>query len=278
MTAPITPPPTEAAEAIFARYREAVPAGSDWNPVLASILGHRSTRAYLPDPLPPGTVETIVAAASSAPTSSNIQAWSVVAVTDPDKRATLARIAGDQRHITQAPVILVWVADLARAEALGIAEGTPLTGLDYTESFLLAAIDAALAAQNALTAAESLGFGTVYIGALRNDPQAVARLLGLPQRAVAVFGLVVGYPDPAVPTAVKPRLPQQAVLHREVYAADQTAAIARHDDATLAFRAEQNLPRQRWSDLLVGRLRDAAALKGRDRLRAIFEGLGIRFG
>ncbi|RQP04410.1 MAG: NADPH-dependent oxidoreductase [Paracoccus sp. BP8] len=272
------PHPAEAAEAVLKRYREPA-ALAGWNPVLATLLAHRSVRSYLPDALAPGTLETLVAAASSAPTSSNIQAWSVVAVTDPAKRDRLAEIAGGQDHIRQAPLILVWIADLSRAEAVADRAGVTLLGLDYTETFLLAAIDAALAAQNALVAAESLGLGTVYIGALRNDPEAVAHLLGLPRRAVAVFGLVVGRPDPAVPTAVKPRLPQPAVLHRDAYsAAAQPEAVARHDLATEAFRAEQGLPRQSWSELLIGRLRDVAALKGRHRLREAFGRLGVTLG
>lgn len=279
MNIPVTQTiPAEAAEAAAKRYREAVPLGH-WNPVLESLLDHRSVRAYLPDPLQAGTVETLVAAASSAPSSSNIQAWSVVAITDPAKRDQLARIAGGQAHIRQAPLILVWIADLSRAEAVGERAGTPLQGLDYTETFLLAAIDAALAAQNALVAAESLSLGTVYIGALRNDPEAVARLLDLPPRAVAVFGLVVGHPDPLVPTAVKPRLPQQVVLHHDVYStAIQPDAIARHDAATRDFRVEQGLPVEGWTDLLVARLRDVAALKGRHRLREVLEKLGIKLG
>lgn len=85
-----------------------------------------------------------------------------------------------------------------------------------------------------------------------------------------MFGLVVGRPDPTVATAVKPRLPQQAVLHRETYRpAAQPEAIARHDDATRAFRAEQGLPDQCWTELLIARLRTVAALKGRDKLRDV---------
>lgn len=272
------PRPADAVEAIRNRYREDVPA-TGWNPVIASLLNHRSVRAYLSDPLASGTLETLVAAASSAPTSSNIQAWSVIAVTDPGKREELARIAGGQLHIRQAPLILVWVADLARAEAVATRAGVTLLGLDYTETFLLAVIDAALAAQNALTAAESLGLGTVYIGALRNDPEAVARLLDLPPRAVAIFGLVIGHPDPAVQTGIKPRLPQQAVLHRETYSrAVQPEAIARHDAATVSFRTEQSLPDQAWTDLLIARLRSVAALKGRHNLREVFNRLGIKLG
>lgn len=256
------------------RYREDIPDGP-WNTTIAGILSHRSVRSYLSTPLPQGVLETLVAAASSAPSSSNVQAWSVIAVTDKDKKEQLAAIAGGQKHIVQAPVILVWVADLARAHAIGQAHGRELSGIDYTETFLLASIDAALAAQNALVAAESLGLGTVYIGALRNQPEAVAELLNLPPRAYAVAGLVVGLPDPTVVTAVKPRLPQEAVLHHDSYHHDQHAAIARHDIATAAFRTEQNLPTQSWSDLILGRLKDESALHGRHLLRQILNRLGF---
>jgi len=72
--------------ALLARYgdaRSTVPDGP-WNAVLASMLAHRSVRAYKPDALPPGTLETVVAAAQSAATSSNMQTWSVVATTGRD--------------------------------------------------------------------------------------------------------------------------------------------------------------------------------------------------
>ena len=67
-----------------------------------------------------------------------------------------------------------------------------------------------------VVAAESLGLGTVYIGAMRNDPQRVAELVGLPKQAVVVFGLCVGHPDPAAKAEVKPRLPQSSVLQRTI--------------------------------------------------------------
>lgn len=173
----------------------------------------------------------------------------------------------------------MWIADLSRAAAVGERAGTPLGGLDYTESFLLAAIDTALAAQNALVAAETLDLGTVYVGALRNDPEAVARLLEPPARAVALFGLVVGYPDRSVPTAVKPRLPQQGVLHHETYSASvQSDAIVRHDATARAFRVEQGLSAEGWTDLLIARLRNVAALKGRHPVRDVLEGPGVRLG
>ena len=174
------------------RYgKQGLPAPHDWNQTLETLLSHKSIRAYLADPLPTGTIEQLVVAAQSASSSSNLQTWSVVAVEDVERKAKLAALANNQAHILQAPVLLVWLADLARLSRVAERQGLPHEGLDYLESFLTAAIDAALAAQNAAVAAESLGLGIVYIGALRNRPAEVAALLGLPPQTFAVFGMCV---------------------------------------------------------------------------------------
>ncbi|WP_226016975.1 nitroreductase family protein [Novosphingobium sp. FKTRR1] len=262
--------------ALTLRYGADAPVGLRWNPTIAELLAHRSVRAYLPDALPTGTIETLVAAGQSAASSSNLQLWSVVAVTDADKRRELAALAGGQKHIEQAPLILLWVADLARAKLLADEAGQPSEGFDFLESFTVAAIDAALAAQNAVVAAESLGLGTVYIGALRNQPEQVAAVAGLPPHAAVVFGLVVGKPDPLRPAAVKPRLPQGVVLHREAYALEaQREPVARYDDTARAFQASQGQDVLGWRALLIARGRSAASLNGRDRLKAALRALGF---
>jgi len=260
------------------RYRQTDLTGPHLtNGTLDLLLSHRSVRAYLPDPLPPGTVETLVTAAQSAASSSNLQVWSVVAVEDTDRKARLAALAGNQKHILQAPLFLVWLLDLARLDNLAKERGATAEALTYIESFLLGAVDASLAAQNAVVALESLGFGGVYIGAIRNHPVEVAKELGLPPNVFALFGLVVGRPDPSAPTEIKPRLPREAVLHREQYAwgPDQHAAIATYDARIRAFQQEQNLPLQDWSAQAVSRVKDAPALHGCDRLRVALTELGF---
>jgi nitroreductase len=210
---------SEADQAWLERYGRptAAPEGVRLNDIIEQLLGHRSVRAYLPRALPAGTLETLVAAAQSASSSSNLQAWSVVAVEDADHKARLSELAGRQRHISEAPLFLVWLADLARIESQARRLGTRAEGLEFLEALLIGVIDAALAAQNAVLALESLGMACVYIGAVRNTPDAVAADLALPPRVFPVFGMCVGYPDPDRPAAVKPRLPQDAVLHRERY-------------------------------------------------------------
>jgi nitroreductase len=80
-----------------------------------------------------------------------------VAIANPDRKAALAELAGKQVYIQQCPLFLVWLADLARLTSIAEQRGLPHAGLDYLEMFLTAAIDAALAAQNATIATEALG-------------------------------------------------------------------------------------------------------------------------
>jgi nitroreductase len=250
----------------------------DWNESLTTLLSHRSIRAYLPDSLPSGTLETLVAAAQSASTSSNLQTWSVVAVEDPQRKEELSKLAGNQAHIRQAPLFLVWLADLARLAYVAESRGSSHEALEYLELFVTATVDASLAAQNATLAAESLGLGTVYIGAIRNKPEEVAAILNLPPAVFPVFGLTVGYPNPEVNAAIKPRLPQSAVLHRETYQlAPQEEAIAHYNDVIKDFYTEQQINiGVDWSEHSSQRIANVESLRGRDKLRQVLNNLGFK--
>jgi nitroreductase len=263
------------------RYRDgAAPGGSmtkgPWNEVIATILAHRSVRAFLPDPLPEGTLERLVAAASSASTSSNLQTWSVVAVEDPDRKARLAELGARQKHIAECPLYLVWCVDHSRLHLAAQERQLVLQGLDFLEPYIVGVVDASLAAQNAAIALESLGLGFVYIGGMRNHPEEVAATLGLPPHVMALFGMCVGYPDPEKPADIKPRLPQQAVLHREQYSAEGYSAVFPAYDARIrAFQREQRMTEIDWTQQATNRVKNAAALNGRDRIREALQTLGF---
>lgn len=271
------PPAAEIAARLRDRYRAAAIAPSAaWNEVISGLLAHRSVRAYDDRPVGDETLAAAIAAAQSAANSSNIQSWSVVAVRDPGRKARLADLSGGQKHIRQAPLFLVWLADLARVERLGHERGIEVEGIHYLETLFVGIVDAALAAQNAVVALESLGLGTVYIGGIRDRPDQVAAELGLPPRILPVVGLCVGYPDPNAPAAVKPRLPQPAILHHETYSAERQRDPIRSYEADLRdFQAEQGLPVRDWGDLAVGRIRRASDLHGRDRIREYLDKIGF---
>ena len=262
---------TTVRDRLWARYRDdniaeqlsSVP----WNNVLDAMLSHRSIRSYLDKPIPPEILELIVAASQSAPTTSNLQAWSVIAVQDPDRKARLAVLAANQRHILDAPLLFAFVADLARLRSISADRDHPGMALDYIEAFIFAIADAAFAAQNTLLAAQSLGLGGCYIGAMRNHPAAVADELALPDEAMVVFGMTIGYPDPSVDSDVKPRLPQNAVLHRERYSSAAPDTLAEYDRRMQTFQAEQNMRLIDWTEQAALRVRDEAALTGRRVLK-----------
>jgi len=271
-----TPVATSQAAALAGRYGAATPPAGPWNEHIALLLSHRSVRGYRPDALPAGTLEALVAAAQSAATSSNLQTWSVIAVTDPATKAELARLSNNQKHIEQCPLFLVWLADVSRNQRLGDAAGVEMETMPWMETFLVAAIDAALAAQNATVAAESLGLSTVYIGALRNNPAEVGALLGLPQGAAGMFGLCVGYAAPGATGAVKPRLPQSAVLFHDRYGSDDEAAqAAGYDAEMLAFSARSGMAPENWSEKVLARMGKLRGLSGREKLSAVLRGLGF---
>nr|WP_245417322.1 NADPH-dependent oxidoreductase [Aminobacter sp. AP02] len=240
------------------------------------MLSHRTVRRYLPQGLPDGALELAISTAQSAPSSSNLQAWDVIVVEDADLKSRLNALAGNQRQIEEAPVLLVWLADLSRLRTAAAERGIPSFGLDYLESFLIGAIDASLAAQNALVAFEALGLGTCYIGALRNHPQAVAIELGLPPEVVAVFGMTVGVPNSRAASAVKPRLPQRVVLHRERYTTADPADLKAYNETLRGFQAEQRMPAIDWTEQAAKRISSTEALRNRDQLRQELTGLGFK--
>jgi hypothetical protein len=116
----------------------------------------------------------------------------------------------------------------------------------------------------------------VYIGAVRNLPEQIAAELALPPHVFAVFGMSIGYPDPAKETGIKPRLPQSLVLHREQYSAALHGDAVDGYNATMReFQREQGMRPIDWTQQCFNRVKDAEALRGRDRMREALRNLGF---
>lgn len=180
------------------------------NRTIELICQHASVRDYTGEPISQAEREAILAAARATSSSSFLQLVSIVRVTRPDLRAQLAHLSGEQTHVATAAEFWVFCADFYRNSQIADQAKT-----GYTEQLLLGSIDTAMMAQNALTAAESLGLGGVFIGGIRNQPDAVSELLGLPDLVVPLFGLCLGHP--AGPSQLKPRLPLSLLLHEDAY-------------------------------------------------------------
>jgi nitroreductase len=198
------------------------------------VLRHRvSVRKFTDRPVDDAHVRAILEAAFRAPTSSNIQSYSVLVVRDPAILKALQPIAGGQPHVAVAPVFLAFCVDIGRIEA-----AMRLNGHDFDENNfevgLVSAVDAALVGMSAYLAADSLGIKGVMIGAVRNDAAATARILKLPRRVYCLFGMCLGWPAEAPPQ--KPRMAYEAMVHYDTYgnqrvAGGPEAAVAAYDKA-----------------------------------------------
>jgi FMN reductase (NADPH) len=194
------------------------------------LKNRQSIRKYASAPVSDAHVDAILSGALRAPTSSNLQAYSVIVVRDADTKAQLAVPCGNQQHIVDCPVFIAFCADLTRIESALQRNGHDIEN-NNLELGLVASIDASLVGMAAYVSAESLGIHGVMIGAMRNKPEDIAEILGLPQRVYAVFGMCLGYP--AQEPKQKPRMPVTGTVHYERYDAAASLAVIDPYDAEL---------------------------------------------
>lgn len=239
----------------------------------ARFLAHRSVRKYSDKPISEQTVASLVAAAQSAATSSNLQLWSLVSVQDKDRREEIAKYCADQKQVHSAPWFFCFLVDHYRLRRVAQRVGEDCAGLDYNEFYTMALVDVALAAERMVCAAESMGIGICYIGALRNHPQEVSDLLGLPDGTFGAFGLCLGYPDPNAGAEIKPRLPQSAIWFREKY--DHNVEIGDYDERMRAFYESQQMKGDVTWSMRSGRRVDEKHLTGREVLNEFLRSRGF---
>ena len=218
------------------------------------------TRRYRPDPVPEPLLRTLLAAAQSAPSKSDLQQYSIVVVQDPAKIAAVADWIGTMPWIKEAPVFLFFCGDIRRGRRLCELHGLEHAN-DNVDTFLNATADAALAMAHLILAAEMAGLGTCPISYVRNHLERVAPMLALPRGVFPVAGLTLGWP--AARNAPSPRLPQSVVVHRERYDdGGLEAALPAYD--ALRPPGEAALPGGPWAApgrLPLEREQRAAALR-----------------
>lgn len=263
------------ADLLNQRYgQQQKPKNFHWTPEIVTMMSHRSVRAFLPKPLAEGVIETMVAAAQSASSSGALHQWSVIAVTDPALKQRLAdtiapTVPTDRiPWIEEAAAVLVWVADLSRSEAIVKEQGGDPVVLDYLDSFLMPSIDAALAAQNAAIAAESLGLGLVFLGVMRNAAKEISDMLNLPSRSFVTFGMAVGHPDTERPSAIRPRPALPVVLHENTYDREgYRDFLPAYEEAFFKFRTELGMKTKTWQNAVYAATTSMEYMGGREKLR-----------
>lgn len=213
------------------------------DPWLRRVLMRRTQRRYEARAVPESLVRLLLAAAASSSSKSDFQQASVLWLQDRTRRDGLATLFPDMPWIGTAPVFLVFLGDARRLERLGQLRSHPVEN-GALEGFFNATVDAALALQTCVLAAETLGLGTCPISVLRNRIAEVAAILALPEKVFPVAGLCLGWPAQA--GFISMRLPLEATVHIDQYDDDGlTAAVDGYDrrrDARHSIKDRQRDP------------------------------------
>lgn len=187
------------------------------NEILDSLYARKSVRVFEDRPVEPAQKAALFAAAAQAPTAGNQQLYTILDITEQDKKERLAELCDHQGFIAKAPVALVFCADCRRwlraYTQAGAVPRAPGMG-----DALLSMTDAVIAAQNAVVAAESLGLGSCYIGDVIEHAEQVRPLLALPDYVFPAAMLVLGWPTRQQRERRKPpRFPQKFVVQQNAY-------------------------------------------------------------
>lgn len=187
------------------------------NPILQSLHARKSVRVFEERPIPEELKQEILEAAVQAPTAGNQQLYTILDITDPQLKQALSITCDNQPFIAKAPMVLIFCADCKKwPDAYREAGCTPRA--PGAGDLLLAVTDAAIAAQNAVVAAESLGIGSCYIGDVMENCERQRELLHLPDYVFPAAMLVFGWPTRQQQERLKPaRCPMEQIVHANTY-------------------------------------------------------------
>ena len=194
------------------------------------LRSHSSVRKYTGEEISRETVLELIETAQMAASSHFVQAYSVIWVTDEEKKQKLGELSKNEFQFKTAGASFLFCVDFKRLQVAGQKHGVEIVA-DSAENVLVGVADAALFAQNFVIAAESEGYGICYIGGARTNPHEISELFNLPEYVFPLFAMTIGKPTKRNET--KPRLPVAAVLHENSYDTEQYETLLDEYDATM---------------------------------------------
>lgn len=191
------------------------------NPIIQSLFDRKSVRLFTDEAISPETKQLLFDCALQAPSAGNLTLYSILDITDPQVKVRLAETCDHQAFIAQAPLVLVFLADLQRLYD-GYCTFVSDAAIPQPQEgeLLLAFSDALIAAQNMVVAAEALGLGSCYIGDILENYEIHRELLDLPPFAIPAGMLVIGHPTEQSKNRRKPpRVDARHIVYENTYRA-----------------------------------------------------------
>ncbi len=234
-----------------------------------------SVRRYERENISEEAIDTVYAAIRNTPTSYNGQQFSVIDVTDQDVKEKLYELTG-QKQIKTCNHFMVFCVDYNKIKELADAKGLDVPDFtDTLDGIMVGIIDASLAMGSALIAAQSFGLGTCCIGYTRTAaPREIADLLELPKRTFVICGLAIGVPREH--PDVKPKQPQEVVIHQNHYQKDGLVDYMKEYDKMIAGYNQSrsgDKTNNDWCDHILDYYREAMNYRMHDYI--VSQGFGI---
>lgn len=211
--------------------------GDRMNKTIKNQLDHRSIRQFKDEVISDDILKTLFNVANRTATSSGMQSYSIIRVTDQDKKRQIAEVC-HQDYIKDTPELVIFIVDTYRNGKISEEQGEALSAKKDMDRFFQGFTDGSIAAQNMYVAIESMDMGAVYFGSILNDSTKIIEILELPELTFPIVGMGFGYPNQE--PQLKPRMDISLKVFENKYG---------YQDSYLASIKEYDKEMQTYYDL-----------------------------
>lgn len=207
------------------------------NDTIRLLQNHRTTRHFKPNTtIPQQHLQEILNAARQAASWMNAQCYSIIVTENDEIKSTLATLSARNPHIKTSAVFLIFCMDFTTQKIACDYHHKSFYLQDNPDFLMVGAMDATLAMQNAIIASESLGYGTVCVGGIRNIARDVIKLFNLPEFVYPVCGLSIGVIDDTISVEnIKPRFDASVKVHYDSYTVPTQDDVLLYNDTMTQF-------------------------------------------
>ena len=213
------------------------------NEVIKQLSSRKSIRQFTGESVSDEDLELIIKTAQRCPTSINGQQISLVYTKDKEKIKEIAKLCGGQEQVATADVFIAIVVDFNRT-ILAVENAGEKHLIDQSaEGVLVGAVDAGIMLNAIQVAAESLGYGTTAIGAVRKEPESMIKLLNLPPKTFPIVGTTIGISTKEAKEApLKPRIPLDTFAFEDTYDNKKVKeGVLQYEKQMKEYREEHNM-------------------------------------
>lgn len=237
------------------------------NMIIEQLSTRKSIRQFTGEAVKDKDLELIIKTAQRCPTSINGQQISLIYTRDKEKIEQIAKLCGGQQQVATADVFITVIVDFNRT-AFAVEQAGEVQQIEKSaEGILIGAVDAGIMLNALQVSAESLGYATTAIGAVRNEPDAMIKLLKLPPKTFPIVGTTIGVATQEAKSApLKPRVPIESFAFENCYNDDKVKdGVLKYEQQMKQYRIDNKM------DYLQSYCQQTASYYAKNHFRKIAE-------